>query len=76
MKRPRLMSAKDIEYAIKWEQLRAEYFRIKGQPYLVQWSENKVSELEKRLVVINKDKERMSKLVPREDEYTEYISVL
>ena len=75
MKRPRLMSARDIEYAIKWEQLRAEYFRIKKQPHLVQWSETKSTELEKRLIIVRRDKERMSKLVPREDECTEYVSV-
>ena len=73
MKHQRLMSAKDIEYAIKWEQLRAEYFRIKGQSHLVQWSQAKVTELEKRLIVVRRDKARMSRLVPREDEFTEYV---
>lgn len=75
MKRPRLATARDFEYAIKWEKIRIEYFRVQGFVELSQLSEKNLIELENRQNFLLRNRDHLSKLVPREDEFTQYYVV-
>ena len=54
MKRPKLSTPHDFEYAIKWEELRSEYFRLRGQVQLAELSNSLKHELEWRLALLNR----------------------
>ena len=61
MKHSKLSTPKDYEYAIKWEKLRSEYFRLQGQTFLADHSIKHLQELQWRLAhLVHKDSDQAS----------------
>ena len=52
LSRSRISTKHDFEYAVKWENLRAAYFRANGQPARADDCTKNISELEWRLVML------------------------
>ena len=52
LSRSRISTKHDFEYAVKWENLRAAYFRANGQPARADDCTKSISELEWRLAML------------------------